>query len=119
MRILTPAWYHGDLLAENLLVADDGRLCAVLDFGTLGVGDPSVDLVAAWEVLDPESRATFRRAVDVDDATWQRANGLGALHRLRDLSLLLGHDARPVRRPSGDGTHVARDRVATSSPSAQ
>ena len=69
-----PAWYHGDLLAENLLVRD-GRLCAVLDFGTLGVGDPSVDLVAAWEVLDPESRATFRRAVDVDDATWQRAKG--------------------------------------------
>lgn len=69
-----PAWYHGDLLAENLLVRD-GRLCAVLDFGTLGVGDPSVDLVAAWEVLDPESRATFRRAVDVDDATWQRARG--------------------------------------------
>lgn len=69
-----PSWYHGDLLAENLLVRD-GRLSAVLDFGTLGVGDPSVDLVAAWEVLDPESRATFRRAVDVDDATWQRAMG--------------------------------------------
>jgi aminoglycoside phosphotransferase (APT) family kinase protein len=69
-----PSWYHGDLLAENLLV-DDGRLSAVLDFGTLGVGDPSVDLVAAWEVLDPESRPTFRRAVDVDDATWQRAMG--------------------------------------------
>ena len=49
--------------------------CAVLDFGTLGVGDPSVDLVAAWEVLDPESRVTFRRAVDVDEATWQRGMG--------------------------------------------
>ncbi|MET0526681.1 MAG: aminoglycoside phosphotransferase family protein [Nocardioides sp.] len=70
-----PSWYHGDLLAENLLVAEDGRLSAVLDFGTLGVGDPAVDLVAAWEVLDPESRETFRRAVDVDDATWWRAMG--------------------------------------------
>jgi aminoglycoside phosphotransferase (APT) family kinase protein len=70
-----PSWYHGDLLAENLLVADDGRLSAVLDFGTLGVGDPAVDLVVAWEVLDPESRETFRRAVEVDDATWLRAMG--------------------------------------------
>lgn len=35
------SWYHGDLLAENLLVRD-GRLAAVLDFGGLGVGDPSV-----------------------------------------------------------------------------
>ncbi|HET7356131.1 MAG TPA: phosphotransferase [Nocardioidaceae bacterium] len=38
--------YRGDLLAENLLVRD-GRRAAVLDFGGLGVGDPTVDLVAA------------------------------------------------------------------------
>lgn len=62
-------WYHGDLLAENLLV-NDGRLAAVLDFGGLAVGDPSVDLMAGWEVLDRESRDSFRRAADVDDATW-------------------------------------------------
>jgi aminoglycoside phosphotransferase (APT) family kinase protein len=64
-------WYHGDLLAENLLVRD-GRLAAVLDFGGLSVGDPTVDLVVAWELLDPGARATFRDAVDVDDATWLR-----------------------------------------------
>ena len=40
-------WLHGDLLAENLLIRD-GRLAAVLDFGGLAVGDPTVDLVAAW-----------------------------------------------------------------------
>lgn len=64
-------WYHGDLLAENLLVRD-GRLAAVLDFGGLGVGDPTVDLVAAWEVLDAGSREVFRCAVRVDDTTWLR-----------------------------------------------
>ena len=48
----TPRWYHGDLAAENLLVRD-GALTALLDFGGLSVGDPTVDLVAAWEVLDP------------------------------------------------------------------
>src|SRR6185295_13795318 len=32
-------WFHGDLLAENLLVSE-GRLAAVLDFGGLAVGDP-------------------------------------------------------------------------------
>jgi aminoglycoside phosphotransferase (APT) family kinase protein len=71
-------WYHGDLLAENLLVAD-GRLAAVLDFGGLSVGDPTVDLVAAWEVLDADSRAVFRRAVDVDDATWLTVAGWALL----------------------------------------
>ena len=67
----TPRWYHGDLLAENLLVRD-GRLAAVLDFGGLAVGDPTVDLVVAWEVLDPASREVFRHAVGVDETTWLR-----------------------------------------------
>jgi aminoglycoside phosphotransferase (APT) family kinase protein len=65
------SWCHGDLLAENLLVRE-GRLAAVLDFGGLVVGDPTVDLVVAWEVLDATSREQFRRAVGVDDATWLR-----------------------------------------------
>ena len=64
-------WYHGDLAAENLLVRD-GRLVAVLDFGALSVGDPTVDLIPAWEVLDPPARALFRDAVAVDDAAWLR-----------------------------------------------
>jgi aminoglycoside phosphotransferase (APT) family kinase protein len=68
---MTPSWYHGDLLAENLLVRD-GRLAAVLDFGGLAVGDPTVDLVVAWELLDPSSREVFRRAVGVDETTWLR-----------------------------------------------
>ncbi|MBJ7532540.1 phosphotransferase, partial [Rhodomicrobium vannielii ATCC 17100] len=53
----------------------DGRLSAVIDFGSSGVGDPSSDLVLAWNVLDTESRAVFRRALDLDDATWQRGRG--------------------------------------------
>ena len=64
-------WYHGDLAAENLLVRD-GALTAVLDFGGLSVGDPTVDLVVAWEVLDPPARERFRTQVGVDDATWLR-----------------------------------------------
>ena len=67
----TPRWYHGDLAAENLLVRD-GKLAAVLDFGALSVGDPTVDLVVAWEVLDPPARELFRQQVGVDDVTWLR-----------------------------------------------
>jgi aminoglycoside phosphotransferase (APT) family kinase protein len=70
-QVATPRWYHGDLLAENLLVRD-GRLTAVLDFGGLAVGDPTVDLVVAWEVLDTASRDVFRQAVGADDAAWLR-----------------------------------------------
>lgn len=67
-------WVHGDIAEGNLLV-DDGRLSAVIDFGSSGVGDPSSDLIVAWNVLDAESRGVFRRALDLDDATWQRGRG--------------------------------------------
>jgi len=66
-----PRWYHGDLAAENLLMRD-GKLAAVLDFGGLAVGDPTVDLVVAWEILDPPAREMLRRQLGVDDATWLR-----------------------------------------------
>ena len=64
-----PRWHHGDLAAENLLMRD-GCLAAVLDFGGLSIGDPTVDLAVAWEVLDPPAREIFRREVSIDDATW-------------------------------------------------
>ena len=67
-------WYHGDLVAENLLVAQDGgsRLTAVLDFGALSIGDPTIDLHGAWEVLDAPAREVFRDRLGVDEATWLR-----------------------------------------------
>ena len=64
-------WYHGDLAAENLLLRD-GSLAAVLDFGSLSIGDPTVDLAVAWEVLDPPAREIFRKKLGVDDVTWLR-----------------------------------------------
>ena len=70
-RVAAPRWHHADLVAENLLVRD-GRLAAVLDFGGLSVGDPTVDLIVAWDVLDAAAREAFRSAVGVDDETWLR-----------------------------------------------
>nr|WP_016908922.1 aminoglycoside phosphotransferase family protein [Streptomyces xiaopingdaonensis] len=67
-------WTHSDLMPSNLLGAD-GRLTAVLDFGTVGVGDPAIDLIPAWNLLSPAGRSCFRDAVDVDEATWSRGRG--------------------------------------------
>ena len=74
-----PVWVHGDLLPPNLLVRN-GRLRAVIDFGSVGVGDPAVDVIPAWSVFGTDGRAAFRAALDVDDATWARGRGL-ALHQ--------------------------------------
>jgi aminoglycoside phosphotransferase (APT) family kinase protein len=75
----TPVWIHADLLRPNLLV-DRGRLCAVLDFGAAGIGDPAADVIAAWSVFGRRGRSAFRHALDVDDDTWNRARGY-ALHQ--------------------------------------
>lgn len=67
-------WLHRDLHCANLL-AVGGLLTGVLDFGGLLVGDPAGNVMAAWHVLPPEHRGTFRRIVGADDATWTRARG--------------------------------------------
>lgn len=75
----TLAWIHGDLLRPNVLV-HGGRLCAVIDFGGAGVGDPAADVIAAWSVFGHAGRRAFRDSLDVDDGTWNRARGF-ALHQ--------------------------------------
>ncbi|MFJ2767902.1 aminoglycoside phosphotransferase family protein [Streptomyces sp. NPDC087300] len=70
-----PVWLHGDLATGNLL-AVDGHLSAVIDFGTLAVGDPACDLIPAWMFLPASARDTFRAAAAQDDATWARARGI-------------------------------------------
>lgn len=71
----TVGWYHGDLLLENLLLTDAGGLAAVLDFGGLGIGNPAVDLIIAWDALDGAGRRVFRDALDLDDAAWTASRG--------------------------------------------
>lgn len=69
-----PVWLHGDLQSGNLL-AQDGRLNAVIDWGALGVGDPACDLQPAWNLFTGEARQVFRETLGIDDATWARGKG--------------------------------------------
>ncbi len=64
-------WYHSDLVAENLLLVD-GRLSAVLDFGGLAVGDPTIDLHGAWELFDQPSLDLFRDRLGASESQWLR-----------------------------------------------
>lgn len=69
-----PVWVHGDLQAGNMLLRE-GQLVAIIDFGGLGVGDPAVDLLPAWNLFGQEAREVYRDTLDVDDATWARGRG--------------------------------------------
>lgn len=96
-----PVWVHGDLSPGNLLV-QNGKLSAVIDFGNLGVGDPSCDLIIAWNLLPEHMRHVFRTGLGVDDSTWQRgrgwalSNALIALPYYKDTNPVLANNARHV-----------------------
>ncbi len=69
-----PLWIHGDLHSGNLL-AEAGRISAVIDFGSAGIGDPAADLMIAWTLLDASAREVFRSIVLPDDDSWTRGRG--------------------------------------------
>jgi len=69
-----PVWFHGDLSYLNLL-ARDGKLTAVIDWGSCGVGDPAIEMEPAWSLFPPDARRAYRDAIGVDDATWERGKG--------------------------------------------
>jgi aminoglycoside phosphotransferase (APT) family kinase protein len=69
-----PTWHHGDLDVRNWLVRD-GRIRGVIDWGSMGVGDPACDVMVAWKLHSGAARDAFREALPTDDATWERARG--------------------------------------------
>jgi aminoglycoside phosphotransferase (APT) family kinase protein len=69
-----PVWHHGDLDARNWVVRD-GRISGVIDWGSMGVGDPACDVMVAWKFHSAAARDAFREALGVDESTWARARG--------------------------------------------
>ena len=52
-----------------------GRLSAVIDFGTSGIGDPACDTTIAWTFLSGESQRVFKERLPFDEETWTRGRG--------------------------------------------
>jgi aminoglycoside phosphotransferase (APT) family kinase protein len=88
-------WFHGDLAPGNLLL-ERGRLAAVIDFGTCGVGDPSCDLAIAWTVLTRPGRQLLRERLDIEDSTWARGRGWALWKSLRNLAIALEDHDEPA-----------------------
>ena len=86
-------WIHGDLQSGNLL-ARQGRLSAVIDFGCLGVGEPAMDLTVAWTLFSGKARDVFRAALAADDASWARGRGWALSFGL--IALPYYHSTNPV-----------------------
>jgi aminoglycoside phosphotransferase (APT) family kinase protein len=95
---------HGDLYARHLLVDDDRRLCGVIDWGDMHIGDPAIDLAIAHSFLPPAAHAAFRNAYGpIDDETWNLARFRAVSHAV--ITLVYGHDI-------GDADLVRESRIA-------
>jgi aminoglycoside phosphotransferase (APT) family kinase protein len=69
-----PTWCHCDLDLRNVLFAS-GSPCGLVDFGSIGAGDPASDDAAAFRLLPAHARDAFWTAVGADDASIARARG--------------------------------------------
>lgn len=50
---------HGDLHLRNMLVDDEGKITAVLDWGDTHIGSPAIDLSVAYSYLPSDCREIF------------------------------------------------------------
>lgn len=107
-----PVWVHGDLHPANVVV-EDGTLTGVVDFGDLFVGDPALDLAAAWVLLPAGAARTFLTAYAPDPAAVRRARGHAVLTSL--FLMLMGQNGDrglPGGKPGwGPLGRAALDRV--------
>jgi len=103
-----PVWFHGDVAVNNLLVRD-GRLGAILDFGSSGVGDPACDVVIAWTFLSGAARDRFRADLGADAGTWSRGRGWALWKALITLVGYLERDSPRAALPRRDIREVLAD----------
>jgi aminoglycoside phosphotransferase (APT) family kinase protein len=104
-------WVHGDLLPGNLLVVA-GRLSAVIDWGSLNVGDPVCDLQPAWNLFIGDSRRRFRAELEVDAASWLRGRGWALAQAVWALPYYWDTNPGMIRQAS----HALAQVLADSSP---
>lgn len=68
-------WVHGDLMPGNLLLRG-GKLAAIIDWGAAGIGDPALDLLAAWTCFAADGRRQYLAALEATEYQVVRTRAL-------------------------------------------
>jgi Phosphotransferase enzyme family len=85
-------------------------LSAVIDFGCLGVGDPSCDLTIAWTLFSGQSQQAFRAKLALDSGTWSRARGWALWKAVITLSEDSGSlDEPPIQLAYGSNIFIGEN----------
>lgn len=62
---------HGDLMPGNILL-ENHKLKAIIDWGSMGIGDPACDLIICWLYFNKNERDYFKNKLNMDENTWNR-----------------------------------------------
>jgi len=90
-----PVWLHGDLHPGNI-VALNGAITGVIDWGDMKGGDAATDLACAWMLLpEPADRTRFFESYGASESVIARAAGWAVLF---GTSLIEWGAERPVLR---------------------
>ena len=103
-------WLHGDLHPRNIL-ADEGRIVGVIDWGDLCGGDIATDLAAHWMLFDrPDRQKALAAYGNIDAATLARAKGRAVFFGVVLLDTGLVGDERQATIGAATLARVAADR---------
>lgn len=94
-----PSLVHGDYFPENVMVADDGRVCGIIDFGALTlIGDADLDLACAvlnltgMAGVTPEDRRVGLKRAEALGLTRETLDLYGLYYAFRFLGALREND---------------------------
>ena len=94
-------WLHGDLHPQNIL-ADEGRIVGIIDWGDLCGGDVATDLAALWMLFDrPDRQKALAAYGGIDEATLARAKGWAVFFGVVLLDTGLVDDERQAKVGKG------------------
>lgn len=98
---------HGDLYARHVLLDPRALPVAVIDWGDVHLGDPALDLAAAFLMLPASAHAAFRDVYGaVDERTWSAARYRAIYHAILELDYgVRVHDAG-MRGSGTDGLRL-------------
>jgi aminoglycoside phosphotransferase (APT) family kinase protein len=95
----SPNLVHGDYFPENVMVADDGRICGVIDFGALTlIGDADLDLACAvlnltgMAGVTPEDRRVAQKRAAALGLTRETLDLYGLYYAFRFLGAVREND---------------------------
>jgi len=109
---VAPTWLHGDLHPRNV-IARDGMIAAIIDWGDVCTGDRATDLASLWTLLPTatardDARRVLELEAGISPSTWARAKGWAAFFGA--ILFVAGLDDGDV--PFADAGRATLERVA-------